>query len=94
VPITFGRTMGQRFEMEDISTMSRSRKRTPVFGNWAGKSDKPRKVASHRSERRAVRVSLAEQSEPPPSKIFGNPAHGQRDGKSWWAHATTKDMSK
>jgi hypothetical protein len=41
-----------------------------------------------------VGVSLAEQSEPPLRKTFGNPAHGQRDGKSWWAHATSKDMSK
>jgi hypothetical protein len=36
--------------------MSRSRRKTPIFGMTTAESDKPFKVAEHRAERRAYRA--------------------------------------
>lgn len=74
--------------------MSRSTRRTKIFGNSLGISDKPHKVTAHRQERRAVSVALTIRGEPPISKEFGNPAVGPRDGKSYWPNATARDMRK
>jgi hypothetical protein len=65
--------------------MSRSRKKTPIFGNASG-SEKLYKAFEHRRERRLVRMLLliGKEDMPQPKK-FGNPWGGPKDGKSWWA---------
>lgn len=53
-------------------------------GVTSAASDKPFKTAEHRRERRAVRVALETGREPPPSKDFGDPWRGDKDGKIWF----------
>lgn len=74
--------------------MSRSRRKTPVFGNTTSGSDKPYKRQENKAKRRAVRVAVSTEREPPPEKAFGNPWGGPKDGKHYWKRATKKDMAK
>ena len=73
--------------------MSRSRRKTPVFGHCAD-TDKPFKLTEHRRERRAVKISLKAGLEPEHPKAFGNPWASCKDGKSYWTGAGPKDMRK
>jgi hypothetical protein len=74
--------------------MSRSRRRTKVFGITTVQSEKMYKAIEHRRERRAVRVALCEGRELPGPKEFGNPWNGPRDGKRYRPHAADRDMRK
>jgi hypothetical protein len=74
--------------------MSRSRRRSKVFGITTAKSEKQYKATEHRRERRAVRIALREDRKLPEPKEFGNPWNGPRDGKWYWPHATDRDMRK
>ncbi len=74
--------------------MSRSRRRTPIFAMTTATSEKMFKAFEHRRERRAVRVSIHGDQEPPAPKEFGNPWRGPKDGKRYWQRATAKDMRK
>lgn len=74
--------------------MSRSRRKTPIFGITTAKSDKAFKQREHRRERTAVRVSLAVGVDIPGAKAFGNPWASEKDGKRYWRAAGLKDMRK
>lgn len=73
--------------------MSRSRKKTPIFGHCS-ESDKPFKILEHRRERRRVKAQLSCEREPDHPKMFGNPWASCKDGKVYWAGAEPKDMRK
>lgn len=63
--------------------MSRSRRKTPIVGMTTAPTDKPFKEAEHRRERRSVRTRVKQLDEIPDPKQFGNPWHGEKDGKQW-----------
>lgn len=74
--------------------MSRSRRKTPIFGITTAESDKPYKRREHRRERSAVRDALNTGSRIPNTKRFGDPFASEKDGKLYWAGASEKDMRK
>jgi hypothetical protein len=74
--------------------MSRSRRKTPVFGNTTAESDKWFKTHENRRQRRTVRELLPVTDDLPDPKKFGNPWASQKDGKGWWHGAQEKDMRK
>ncbi|QIG48397.1 hypothetical protein G5V57_12070 [Nordella sp. HKS 07] len=53
--------------------MSRSRRKTAIFGITTAESDKRFKQAEHRRERRAVKVLVKAGEEPLAPKAFGDP---------------------
>ena len=69
--------------------MSRSTRKTPIFGNTTTPSDKEFKQASNRAMRRA-----RNQGEDPHDKEYGDPWNSAKDGKSYSAKAQKKDMRK
>lgn len=74
--------------------MSRSRRKTPIFGITTAESDKNFKRREHRRERTAVRDSLATGADIPDSRAFGNPWASEKDGKRYWRAAMSEDMRK
>ncbi|MEC5292280.1 MULTISPECIES: hypothetical protein [unclassified Aurantimonas] len=64
--------------------MARSRRNSPGCGWTTAASDKPYKQQEHRRERAAVRSIDLTAKEPPASRAFGNPWHGEKDGKQWF----------
>ena len=69
--------------------MSRSTRKTPIFGNTTTPSDKEFKQATNRAMRRA-----RNQGEDPHDKEYGDPWNSAKDGKSYRAKAQKKDMRK
>tara|TARA_R110000822_G_C14996237_1_gene460243 strand:+ start:161 stop:370 length:210 start_codon:yes stop_codon:yes gene_type:complete len=69
--------------------MSRSTRKTPIFGNTTAESDKEFKQASNRAIRRS-----RNQGEEPHDKEHGDPWKSAKDGKSYRAKAQKKDMRK
>ena len=78
--------------------MSRSRRKTPIFGHTSAETDHPWKKAAARRMRRRVKQHLA-------ATLDGDRFAGKtwdlesdwasdKDGKFWWCGATTKDMRK
>lgn len=74
--------------------MSRSRRKTPIVGITTADSDKAFKQTEHRRERRAVKTLLGAGEEPPPTRTFGDPWAGQKDGKAWLDEPAPKLMRK
>ncbi|WP_374292888.1 hypothetical protein [Paenirhodobacter enshiensis] len=74
--------------------MSRSQKKTPIAAITAAASDKPFKVAEHRRERRAVKAGIANGQEPEHPKAYGNPWHGDKDGKAYMDQPQPRDLRK
>lgn len=74
--------------------MSRSRRKTPIFGITTAKSDKAFKRREHKRERTSVRDALAVGADVPDAKAFGNPWASEKDGKRYWRDAAPKDMRK
>jgi hypothetical protein len=75
--------------------MSRSRRRTPIFGITTSDSEKQDKREANRRLRRAVRLALDAGDEVLPhlrevSNVWGF----AKDGKRWCAHASPRDMRK
>lgn len=78
-----------------VRSMSRSRKKTPIFGLTTATTDKPFKLAEHRRERRVTKSTLVTESDAlPDQRHFGNPYASEKDGKRWYAKAQPKDMRK
>ncbi len=71
--------------------MSRSIRKTPIFGMTKAESDKQFKTAENRRARRANNQQL---DDAPSAKSFGNPWKSDKDGKSYWRKASPKDMRK
>ncbi|GLT02739.1 hypothetical protein GCM10007897_41610 [Sphingobium jiangsuense] len=61
--------------------MSNSRRKNPIIGITTAESDKPFKQAEHRRERAAVKIAIQQGKEPPHPREFGDPWHGEKDGK-------------
>ncbi|QDC00347.1 hypothetical protein FGU64_07925 [Mesorhizobium sp. 8] len=74
--------------------MSRSRRKTPIFGMTTAESDKLFKTAEHRRERRTVRNIDPTSSDAPSGLAFGNPWASAKDGKRYRRHVPPKDMRK
>lgn len=78
--------------------MSRSRRKTPIFGNTTAKSDHPWKKAASRKVRRRVKQTLTATLDG--DRFVGkrwelvNPWSSEKDGKHWWSEAGAKDMRK
>ncbi len=78
--------------------MSRSRRKTPIFGNTTAESDAEWKAKAARKLRYKVKQHL---NAPLDGDRFAgkrwdieNSWSSQKDGKRWWAQATLKHMSK
>jgi len=69
--------------------MSRSKRKTPIFGITTAPSDKEFKRSANRAKRRAV-----SQGEEVHEKKYGNPYASSKDGKRYWTKAKEKDMRK
>lgn len=61
--------------------MSRSRRKVPISGVTGAASDKEFKQAEHRRERAAVKIAVKRNDEPPAARSYGDPWHGEKDGK-------------
>ena len=68
--------------------MSRSYRKTPIFGWTNAKSDKYDKTKANR------RIRRVPQNEIPIINLLSNPATFQKDGKQYWPEATKKDLAK
>ena len=64
--------------------MARSRRKNSGTGWSTAASDKPFKIKEHRRQRAALRPLDLTVDEPPTAKLYGNPAHGLKDGKQWF----------
>jgi hypothetical protein len=77
--------------------MSRSTRRTPIFGNAGCASQKNWKHANHGVERVRVRQALTADPEhvlSPTKYEVSEEWLGPRDGTHFWAAATPRDMRK
>ena len=78
--------------------MSRSRRKTPIFGHTGAASDHPWKKAASRKLRRAVRQMLWATLDG--DRFAGkrwdlvNPWPSEKDGKFYWIGRTAKEMRK
>lgn len=68
--------------------MSRSRRKTPIFGMTTARSEERDKVQAHRDERRAVRAAIAEDADLMPhtrevSDVWGFAKDGKRYRGGW-----------
>ena len=75
--------------------MSRSRRRTQIFGNARCRSEKDdKRTAAHRL-RQLERLALHRGDEPPmPREAFDMPWNGGKYGKRWWHRAKPEHMRK
>ncbi len=65
------------------TTVTNSRKRVPIVGITTAASDKRFKQAEHRRERAAAKIAVAHGKDALPSREYGNPWHGEKDGKQY-----------
>lgn len=78
--------------------MSRSRRKTPIFGHTTADTDHPWKQAAARELRRRVKQHLKATFDG--DRFAGkrwdlvNPWSSEKDGKHWWGRARAKDMRK
>ena len=73
--------------------MSRSFRKTPIFP-VAAASDKAFKAAEHRRERRAVKIAVGMEREVPGGRLYGDPWHGDKDGKLFRPERRGRGMRK
>jgi len=78
--------------------MSRSHRRTPIFGTTTASSERWYKAAAHRQERHHARQRLRIAANDTDRRLhrrpFGDPWGGPKDGKGYWAAAEARDMRK
>ena len=77
--------------------MTRSRKKTPMFGVSTSVSEKADKVAAHKRERRKVRTRLRAEPDAavlPHRREISNVWAYAKDGKRYRKTVTRKDMRK
>lgn len=86
------------FHLPWVNAMSRSRRKTPIFGITTATSEANDKAAWHRAYRRAEnqRLAAAPETEPHHYRKFFNPWKMDKDGKHWWPEAlqSPKEMRK
>lgn len=73
--------------------MSRSKRKTPIFG-FCADTDEPFKAAEQRRERRAVAVALRLGADCPHPRRFGEPWLSCKDGKGYEKDADARRMRK
>lgn len=64
--------------------MARSKRKNPGCGWTTADSEKQFKQRAHRCARAAVRNIDLTAADPPPTRAFGNPRLGEKDGKQWF----------
>lgn len=75
--------------------MSRSRKKTPIFGNTNAASEKKDKRKANRMFRRITKRTLEAEDYPPPKKREASEVWKfGKDGKYYKREATKKDLRK
>jgi hypothetical protein len=78
--------------------MSRSYRRTPMFGTTLSSSARRYKANEHQRERHHVRqrlrVALDDTDRRLHREPFGDPWNGPKDGKVYWLGPERKDMRK
>lgn len=76
--------------------MSRSRRKTPIFGITTSESEKEYKRQENRRRRRKDNTTLgkAEEDGYTTDKDFGNRWGGPKDGRRYYKKAKPKDMRK
>lgn len=78
--------------------MSRSYRRTPIFGMTIVASERRYKATEHQRERHHVRQRLRVTVDDTDRRLhrepFGNPSAGPKDGKRYWRGVSPKDMRK
>ncbi len=74
--------------------MSRSRRKTPIFGITTASSNKPFKQQENRAKRRASRIASHTGREQPHERVYGNEWASPRDGKQYVRDPRPKDMRK
>jgi hypothetical protein len=77
--------------------MSRSKRRTPIFGNTKAESEKADKQLAHRRARRCLKQILDDEEaleEFPPDNRHTNSYDMDKDGKHYWHDADEEDMRK
>jgi hypothetical protein len=75
--------------------MSRSRRKTPVFGNTTATSEKADKRIANQRLRSHVRTSFAAGQEPAIGiRDVSSTWTFDKDGKRFWCGATAEDMRK
>lgn len=67
--------------------MSRSYRKTPIFGHTKAESEKEDKKLWHRAWRRSNDIESSHRE-------FSNPWDMSKDGKTYWKDAKKKDMRK
>ena len=83
------------------ATMSRSKRKTPIFGVTTAESERSDKQRWHKKLRRKVVSELRQIDETatdginlPTAKEVSNPWKMGKDGKLWWGEATGRDLRK
>ncbi len=74
--------------------MSRSYRKTPIFGNCICRSEKKDKRIANRAYRRIVRHCLKAGKELPLKREVSNIWSFGKDGKSYWHNFTQESMRK
>lgn len=90
--------MPREYDLAVEHSMSRSYRRTPIFGTTTVSSEKRYKAAAHQRERHHVRQRLRIAADDTDRRLhrepFGNPWAGPKDGKMYSPDAVRKDMRK
>jgi hypothetical protein len=75
--------------------MSRSRRKTPIFGHTTADSDRPwKQAAARRRVRPHLKATLDGDRFAGKRWDLVNPWSSEKDGKRWWGKADAKDMRK
>ena len=75
--------------------MSRSKRKTPVFGHTKSDSEKQDKRLANRRLRRCVKTAItADKEDVPKLREVSDVWSMDKDGKSYWKDAKEKDMRK
>jgi hypothetical protein len=86
-----------KLKIKTYKTMSKSRRKTPIFGHTTTRSEKKDKRIANRMFRRItnskIRIGLFEELPYDMDEIF-NVWEMSKDGKSYWIEGKTKDGGK
>ena len=74
-----------------MMTVSRSKRKTPIFGHTTAVSEKEDKTLWHRAFRRAMKQFLDDKND---IRHYSDPWGMSKDGKQYYKQATDEDMRK
>ncbi|WP_120499036.1 hypothetical protein [Roseovarius sp. EL26] len=72
--------------------MSRSDRKTPIYGMTTAASDKVCTKAEHRRARRQLKTIDLQRNDPPAPKVYGNSWPSEKDGKQWFDAVRCPDL--